>query len=84
MSKGLGACNDHLFEQLQRLSDKSLNGDKLKEEIERSKAVVEVTKTILVGQSLALDAVKVVTTGLVRIGDVPEQLRLDSTKVINS
>ena len=84
MGKGLADCNDHLFDQLTRLSDKSLSGDKLKDEIERSKAVVDVTKTILVGQSLALDAVKVVTTGLVRIGDVPDQLRLDSTKVINS
>ncbi len=84
MSNGLADCNDHLFDQLKRLSDKSLSGDKLKDEIERSKAVVDVTKTILTGQSLALDAVKVVTTGLVRIGDVPEQLRLDSTKVIAS
>lgn len=54
----LSDLNNHLFEQLERLNDDELDGDKLKEEINRSKAVQDVGKTIIENGRLILDAQK--------------------------
>ena len=50
--------NNHLFAQLERLSDEETQGEGLKEEIERSKAVATIAKTIVDNARLALDATK--------------------------
>ena len=50
--------NNHLFEQLERLNDVELKGDDLKEEIERSKAVAGISKSIIENYKLALEAEK--------------------------
>jgi hypothetical protein len=56
MKNKLSDLNDHLFAQLERLSDESLVGEKLKEEISRSKAVTTVSNQIVNNARLALDA----------------------------
>ena len=48
--------NNHLFAQLERLSDEDMNGPKLKEEIERSKAVGYIARNIIDNAALALKA----------------------------
>ena len=48
--------NDHLFAQLERLSDEDIKGDKLNEEIERSKSVSLIARNIIDSARLALDA----------------------------
>lgn len=50
--------NNHLFAQLERLSDEDVTGDKLTEEIERSRAVGAIARNIIDNARLALDAEK--------------------------
>lgn len=56
MRNTLGDLQNHLFAQLERLSDEDLQGDKLTEEIERAKAVTSVSNQIISNGSLVLQA----------------------------
>ena len=56
MKNKLSDLNNHLFAQLERLSNEDLNGEKLKEEIERSRAVSQVSGQIIGNASLVLKA----------------------------
>ncbi|PIK28377.1 hypothetical protein [Bacillus pumilus] len=58
MRNTLGDLNNHLFAQLERLSDEELNGEELQEEIERSKAVTDVANRIISNGALVLQAQK--------------------------
>ena len=54
----LADLNNHLFAQLERLSNENLKGDKLIEEINRAKAINQVATQIINNGSLVLDAKK--------------------------
>lgn len=69
MKNKLTDLNNHLFAQLERLSDEDLKGDALKEEINRSKAVTGVSKEIVANARLALDA-------QIAVGNKVEKLNL--------
>lgn len=56
MQNKLSDLNNHLFAQLERLGDEELSGERLAEEIERSKAVTYVAMQIISSGSLALKA----------------------------
>ena len=71
MKNTLGDLNNHLFMQLERLNDEDLKGDKLTEEIERSKAVTNVTKEIIANANIVLQARKYTTEYL---SEVPKML----------
>ena len=58
MKNKLIDLNNHLFAQMERLSDEETVGDKLTEEIERSKAVGGIARSIIDNARLALDAQK--------------------------
>lgn len=54
----LGDLNNHLFAEMERLSDEELTGDALQEEITRAKAVQGISAQIIHNAKLVLDAVK--------------------------
>ena len=47
MKNKIDDLRNHLFAQLERLGDESIKGDALKEEIQRAKAVSEVSAQIV-------------------------------------
>ncbi|MBI9013609.1 MAG: hypothetical protein JEZ08_15355 [Clostridiales bacterium] len=59
MQNTLGDLNNHLFAQLERLSDEELKSDDLKEEIERAKSVTMVASKIIENGSLVLQAKRI-------------------------
>lgn len=58
MKNTLVDLNNHLFAELERLSDEDLTGEKLEAEISRSKALTGVSSQIIQNGKLLLDAIK--------------------------
>lgn len=66
MKNKLIDLNNHLFAQLERLSEEELSGDKLQEEIERSRAVAGIASKIVDNARLAISAHKAINDGLIK------------------
>ena len=58
MNNKLSDLKNHLFAELERLSDEELNEDELKSEIGRARAITSVSKQIIENGALALKAEK--------------------------
>ena len=67
MKNKLIDLNNHLFAQLERLSDESLTSEALQAEIQRSNAVTSVAKEIISNGRLVLDAQKQFDSGNVHL-----------------
>ena len=52
----LGDLNGYLFEQMERLNNDELTGEALQEEINRSRAIGDVAKSIIQNGNLVLQA----------------------------
>ncbi|OMF35222.1 hypothetical protein BK133_10950 [Paenibacillus sp. FSL H8-0548] len=74
MRNTLGDLNNHLFSQLERLSDEDLSGDKLAEEINRAKAVTSVASQIISNGSLVLEARRLADDRLNADTSIPKML----------
>lgn len=73
--------NNHLFSQIERLSDNNLKGDKLKHEIERANSLAKVASQIINNGNLALK-VKILQDEkrIFQDGNVPTMLETSSAK----
>lgn len=58
MKNTLTDLNEYLFQQLDALSNESLTEEQLGKEIERSKAIQGIAKTVIDGANVALQAKK--------------------------
>lgn len=70
----LNDLNNHLFSQLDRLNDKELTGEELKEEINRSKAISGIATNIINNGSLVLKAQKFADDKWSADAEVPKML----------
>ncbi len=66
MKNKLIDLNNHLFAQLERLSDEEISPEKLTDEINRAKAIQGVASAIIENAKLALDAQKAINEGLIK------------------
>jgi hypothetical protein len=60
---------DHLFETIEWLMDRDVNGEDLKHEILRAEAVTKAALTIVAADRMALDAAKAVASmpGIIKL-----------------
>lgn len=54
MQNKLTDLNNHLFAQMERLSDEDLTGEQLQNEIDRAKAITSISSQIIQNGALAL------------------------------
>ena len=74
MRNTLGDLNNHLFMQLEKLSDEDLKGEELKEEVTRTKAISLIAKQIIGNGTLVLEAKKVAEESLNADIELPRML----------
>ncbi len=74
MKNTLGDLNNHLFAQLERLSEEDLTGEKLADEINRAKAVTSVASQIIANGSLVLEARRLADDRLNADTKIPKML----------
>ncbi|WP_273803566.1 hypothetical protein [Providencia rettgeri] len=66
MKNNLEDLHNHLFAQLERLSDEGLKGDDLKEEINRAKAVADIASSIVENGKLAITVKRMLSDNEIR------------------
>jgi hypothetical protein len=60
MKNRLVDLNNHLFAQMERLSEEGLSPEQIEQEVKRADAIVAVADQIIEGQKLNLAAVKII------------------------
>lgn len=62
MKNRLLDLNNHLFSQLERLTEENLSAEKMEQEVKRADAIVAVSEQIIRNADLSLKAVSLVAT----------------------
>jgi hypothetical protein len=74
MKNTLGDLNNHLFAQLERLSDEDLKGEALNEEINRARAIMGIATKIIDTGTLVLEAQRFVDDKMSADTKLPKML----------
>jgi hypothetical protein len=74
MKNKMTDLNNHLFAELERLSDEDLQGDKLDEEIRRAEAVCSISTQIISNGALAIKAEQLRSNSLTMGQGLPDFL----------
>lgn len=69
MKNKLIDLNNHLFAQIERLSDEDCSKEKMHEEINRAKSITSLANQVINNGRLILDAHKALSDGLIRTGN---------------
>lgn len=67
MKNKLTDLNDHLFAQLERLSDESLSAEQIEQEVVRAGAVVSVADKIVANANVQLKAIELMASHAGRV-----------------
>lgn len=59
MKNKLSDLNDHLFAQLERLSEEGLSGEQIAQEVQRAEAIVSISEQVVRNADLQLKAVTI-------------------------
>lgn len=78
MNNTLTALNNYLFEELERLNDDSLSPEQLKQEIDRSRAVTQVSQQIVNNGKLVLSAIRCANECLAPNEKLPPMLEVET------
>ena len=81
MKNKLIDLNNHLYAQMERLTDESVDAKKMAEEINRSRAVTDVAKRIIETGRLVLDSLKETAKYTGDLVKVPTMLKSESGNV---
>lgn len=76
MKNKLSDLNNHLFAQLERLSDEDLTMEQIDKEVIRGRAINEVAKTVVDNAKLVLEAAKLKDNCV--IDAVPDVIGIES------
>lgn len=74
MRNTLGDLNNHLFAQLERLSDESLTSEELEEEMKRAKSITGVASQIIANGALVLESQKATEDSFRADAQLPKML----------
>lgn len=82
MKNNLGDLNNYLFEQLERLNDDDSleNEENFNKEMQRAKAITDVSKTIISNANLLLNAKKYQDEYGIKQNEVPDMLKIENKK----
>lgn len=72
--------NDHLFAQIERLTDEDLDQEKLDIELKRSKALTGLSSQVIGAHRVVLDAAKLVSQGDLHNPELKEKYGLEEGK----
>lgn len=61
MKNTLGDLNNHLFAQLEKLSDDELTGEELESELKRTDAICDISEQIIKNGELQYKAIPIIT-----------------------
>lgn len=78
MKNTLGDLNNHLFMQLERLSEEDLSGENLKEEISRAKSISDIAGNVIKNGGLVLEGQKAMNDRMDADQKLPKMLEGDN------